>query len=377
MDVLIRRAQIYSLSIVDRDSRSARLVLATALGLTGACAAQRPSPASITEVVRPRTVREHESTASTPASTSPGRDGRRSTPVPVQATEPAIARVNGVEIPRREFTDLVIRAHGIGVLEQWIGLDAAREHAERRGIAVHEDDVRRERERALRRLAASGLGEETPDVGAAEQSLEAALSARNISPEELDLVLRRNAYLRKCVEADMTLSDADVLEEMDRAYGPRVVVRHIQLATPAEADRILERYVAGVPFDELARTHSTNRASAGQGGLLEPFSRGDSVWPAVLRETAFSLEQGAVSPAIRVGAWYHLVRLEQRIPAVHRDLAAVRPELERRVRERKADEGMFALYENLVRTATIEINDPGLRSSFERRKSQRNPTQPP
>lgn len=299
----------------------------------------------------------------------------------------AIASVNGASISRESFVQLLLKSHGVGILEQWIGLEAVRQYAESRGIVVTERDVRGERERALRKLSSTGTGSGAPlatsstntarsdsgpaDSDSAERSLEAAMAARNVSPEELDLILRRNACLRKCVEADLAVSEAELHEEMDRVYGERVEVRHIQLATPGEVDRVLERWVAGAAFEDLARTHSTNEASATRGGLLEPFSRGSEEVPPLLRQTAFAMEPGAVSPAIRVGPWYHLLRLERRIPAEARDLGSVRAELERQVRERRTEAGMFALYEKLFRAATIEIPDADLRAAFSKRHPDR------
>lgn len=304
----------------------------------------------------------------------------------------AIASVNGASISRESFVQLLLKSHGVGILEQWIGLEAVRQYAESRGIVVTERDVRGERERALRKLSSTGTGSGTPlatsstnaarsdsgpansnsaDSDSAERSLEAAMAARNVSPEELDLILRRNACLRKCVEADLAVSEMELHEEMDRVYGQRVEVRHIQLATPGEVDRVLERWVAGAAFEDLARTHSANEASAARGGLLEPFSRGSEEVPPLLRQTAFAMEPGAVSPAIRVGPWYHLLRLERRIPAESRDLGSVRAELERQVRERRTEAGMFALYEKLFRAATIEIPDADLRAAFSKRHPDR------
>ena len=360
---------------------------AACLLLVGGCASRSRSAETVSDALRrPAGSRRAPVTLRSEPGESTRGSERPSSSLD-ESGDTAIAIVNGSPISRGEFVQLVLKSHGVGLLEQWIGLEAARQHAEERHLVVTDADVRRERELALQELSSiatvEGAGVEpssassdsassdSADSSSAERSLEAVMAARNVSAEELGFVLRRNAYLRKSVEADLTVSEAELQEEMDQVYGERVEVRHIQLATPADVDRVLERFVGGVAFDDLARTYSANQASAARGGLLEPFSRRAEELPELLRQTAFAMEPGAVSPALRVGPWYHILRLERRIPAETRELRAVRSEMERRVRERRTDPAMFALYEKLFRATTIQIRDAGLKSAFEKRHPER------
>ena len=359
-----------------------RLRIAACLLLACACASQRRPAETVSDVLSrpsrggrspivPRSERSEPTLTPDPSSNSLD-----------DANNTAIAIVNGSPISRRQFVELLLKSHGVGILEPWIGLEAARQYAQSRHILVTFADIRRERELALQKLSvmaavvgteadASSVNPSSAEPNSAERSLEAVMAARNVSAEELELILRRNAYLRKSVEADLTVSEAELREEMDQVYGERVEVRHIQLATPAEVDRVLERLDNGEAFDDLARTHSANQASAARGGLLEPFSRRAEEWPELLRQTAFAMEPGTVSPALRVGPWYHILRLERRIPMDAREFGTVRPELDRRVRQRRMDPAMFALYEKLFRAATIEIQDAGLKAAFEKRHPER------
>jgi len=289
-------------------------------------------------------------------------------PAPGQTLTDAdtIAKINGRAIGRNRLFDLLVRSRGAEVLEQLTAFESAAALATEKGLTISEADVAYER-----RLAAERIGNplapftsEPMDDAAAEQLLQTVLAEKRISPTEFDLVLRRNAYLRKIVEHDEAFSEAQYAAEFQRAYGERVCVRHIQLATPAEVARVQERLNAGEPFETLARTHSANRASAQNGGLLEPFARNEDQLPEVFRQAAFALNPGDASGAIRIGEWYHLMRVESRIPPEQRDLRAVRDILTERLRRRLGEAAMFTLYERLLREATMEVFDPVLRDAY-------------
>lgn len=309
------------------------------------------------------------------ATTSRDRSPRIVTnrPQQVPPNEAVIATVNGRPIPRARMVDLLLRSRGSEVLEQLIGLETAQMAASERGLTISRADVDREARRALRRLA-DPLSSVTPDQfdrRAAERLLDTVLAERGMSREEFDIVMRRNAFLRKIVESELALTEEQLREEFRRVYGKRVQVRHIQLATLAEVARVKERLAAGEDFGELAGRYSANVASAASRGLLEPFSAGDEELPALFREVSFSLKPGEISDTTRVGEWYHLIKSEKVLSAQQRDLANVRDELERSLRERVTEPAMFALFENLFLNASIEINDPLLAEAFDKKQARR------
>ncbi len=293
-------------------------------------------------------------------------DGMR--PGPAGGGQP-IATINDQPIARHRVVDLLLRSHGVGLLEQLIALEAAQALATEKGLDVGAARVDQEYARALRRLVdpLSSITSGPFDRGQAERLLDVILADRNMSRDEFIIVVRRNAYLRAIVESQQVVTERQLRAEYQRAFGERVQVRHIQLATPAEVSRVKDRLDTGADFGELAGLYSGNVASARVGGLLEPFPANDDEVPELLREVAFSLEPGVVSGAVRIGSWYHLLRLERRIASEDRDFAQVRPMLKRRVRERRADPAMGRLYERLFREASIEIHDPVLREAFERK----------
>ena len=284
-----------------------------------------------------------------------------------------IATVNGRPIARRRIVDLLLYSHGAGILEQIIGLETARIEAERLGIETTQEDVDREYERAMARLVdpLAAVTPSTTDRQSAEKVLETVMAQRNVSREELDIVIRRTTYLRRIAMSQEHLTEAQLRGEFSRVYGPRVEVRHIQLATLGEVERVRERLVAGDDFAALATRFSANQASAQAGGLLAPFSAIDEAVPEAFRQAAFSLAVGQVSPAVRTGQWHHLIRLERALPASERRYEDVVGELEVSLRERLADAALLPLFEKLFDAATIEIHDPALKEAFGRKHPNR------
>ena len=224
-------------------------------------------------------------------------------------TEP-IATVNGRAMQRHRIVDLLLRANGVGVLEQLVVLDAAAELATHKGLTITQADIDREYDAALRKLVDpfSGASSGNFDREAAERTLESVLAQRHISREEFRLGMRRHADLRRIGESELTFTREQLQAELQRRYGPRLEVRHIQLASPRSAARIRARLANGEDFAQLAREHSANLISAEAGGLLQPFSDKDDALPALFRQTASSLKAGEVSEAGRGGGWCRVGR---------------------------------------------------------------------
>jgi len=307
----------------------------------------------------------------------PGATFHASTPAPngSLAGSAAVATVNGRPVAASQLVDLLLRSHGPGILEQLVALYAAEDMAKKKGLSVTDKDVDQEFELSLRRLV-NPLPTASPvpfDRTEAERLLESVLDQRNISREEFFLPLRRNAYLRKVASTDLTLTDAQLRAEYDRRFGERVLVRHIQLASSAEASRIQERLVAGESFAELATRYSANTASGKNGGLLDPISAVDDEVPENFRRAAFALEPGQISGVVRIGEWYHVLKLENQIAAEQPDFNSVKEELARAVRDRLVEARMRELYEQSLTQAKVDVQDPALREGYERRVRQRTP----
>jgi parvulin-like peptidyl-prolyl isomerase len=364
--------------------------------LVPACAQREAEPASVRDHWQQQKAAESESAESAPARSrqskpDPDRSdeqhaGRGTEPRgAAAATGPSggaassehgavepIATVGGQVISRERVVDLLLRGHGPGILEQLIVLEAAEQEADRLGIRITTADVDREYEQTLKQLLdpLADVSQGMLDREEAERVLDAVLAERNISRAEYRLGIRRQTLLRAIVTAELEATDEQLKRAYDQHYGPQVQVRHIQVATPAQVAEVQSALRQGEDFAELARTHSAHLASASQGGLLEPFTHTDQRVPAALRELAFQLEPDEVSNPLRLGRWYHLVRLERRLAAESPPLDRVREQLAQRVRDALAPAAMQDRYRQLLRESEVRIFDPALREAFERRRDR-------
>ena len=312
------------------------------------------------------------STADRPPRTGPDDQPPASAPVPPKvnsapSTSDAIGSINQIEVPRQRVLDLLMKSRGPLVFEQVAMLAVVERLAADRGLSVSRFDIDREYEITLRALTdpLAAVNTDSFDRKKAGELLDAILSRRDVSREEFMIGVRRNAYLRRITESEIEVSEDQLRAAFLHRHGPRVQVRHIQLATPGEVARIKQALAGGADFSALARQHSANQGSAARGGLLEPFSLDDPEVPAAIRSVTARLGDSSPSDAVRVGQWYHVLRLEHMLPADSVRLEDVRSELGDDVRRRLADPEMRKLYQTLFENADITIVDPVLRDAFD------------
>ncbi|MCC7292957.1 MAG: peptidyl-prolyl cis-trans isomerase [Phycisphaerales bacterium] len=342
---------------------TAAMGLVAAVGLSGSCAS---GPSSIPAA---RSVTDEWNAAAKPADASLSAGAAVSigeeTSTPQAA--PVAVMEGGGGVKREPFVDLLIRFHGPALLEELAVTTCAQQELERRGLAVRDEDVELEYQTLLADMtnplhAVTGAA---PDRREAQRVLEAVLAERNIPLAQFRLGVRRQAMLRKLIERETTVSDEEVERDLRARRGERVQVRHIQVATPAQAETVLRELRGGAAFADVAGKFSGNAATAARGGLLEPFSRDDERVPAILREAAFNLPAGEVSAPLRVGHWYHVLTLEGRLPALEAPDAATLEDVRRRLTRMKQDEALPRLYRRMLEEANIVVLDPALKDAYD------------
>jgi hypothetical protein len=130
--------------------------------------------------------------------------------------------------------------------------------------------------------------------------------------------------LRDSVIQVDTLVTLEQLRTLYAAESPEVELhaRHIMMtypleATPAQRDSVRQvlnqlrtRIVGGARFEDLARQYSQDPGSAGNGGDLGFFARGEMVLP--FEEAVLALEPGEVSQVVETPMGLHVIRLEER-----------------------------------------------------------------
>ncbi len=131
----------------------------------------------------------------------------------------------------------------------------------------------------------------------------------------------------------------------------RIRLRQILVPTPNEARDVVRR-VRKDPksFAVLAQTRS-RAPEASTGGMMGLFARGEL--PAELEPVAFGLATGDTSDVVQSPLGYHVLRVEERVPARAAGLPecreAARPELLRR----KSDTGVREFVRSLLARAKV------------------------
>ena len=279
----------------------------------------------------------------------------------------AIAIANGRSVSRTDFVDVLVQAYGLEVLQQLIMLELAKGHAGELGLHVNRAEIDAEFQNARDKIAKeAGMSSEEATDANKQKALEQVLQSKHISMAEFMVSMERNAYLRKAVEGSLKVDPKTVREEFARTYGEKVRVRHIQV--PISETRVLQDVVTrisrGDDFAELARRFSSNADSASRGGEMEPFTFKANLDPA-LREAAFSLAPGETSPPIRTGRFFHILKLEERIPPENVRFEDVREQVERNMRERAVGVGMEKLAIRLFKQSKVRVLDPELQRRYQ------------
>lgn len=277
----------------------------------------------------------------------------------------ALVIVNGRPIARQQVMDLLLEAHGLAIMQQLIVLELARAETQARGLSVSGADIDAELNDALQKLVAGAAPGAALSEQAKRQALERVLEDKGLSMAEFMIGMERNAHLRKIVEGELTIADDDLRVEFGRVYGARLRARQIVLRDATGVREALAALAANEDFAAVARRLSSDPLSAAAGGELPPFTSDDAEVPAAVREAAFGLADGTVSPAIRSDDRYYIVKVESRIPPENVRFEDVREALTASVKSRMLPKRMSGLASELFRKANIRVLHPKLREQYE------------
>ncbi|WP_022694354.1 peptidylprolyl isomerase [Ponticaulis koreensis] len=122
-----------------------------------------------------------------------------------------------------------------------------------------------------------------------------------------------NILIENLVSAEV--DDAAILEMYEaqtalQQLGEEVLIRHILVETEEEADELYQELRGGAEFAEVAFTHSIDRSSSAEGGLLgyflpEEFS---APFPSIINRTAV----GAISSPFESDLGWHIIKIDDR-----------------------------------------------------------------
>ena len=133
-------------------------------------------------------------------------------------------------------------------------------------------------------------------------------------------------------EVDAAVSESALQElygdELTRQkLAEEIRVRHILRDTKDQADLLVVKLNAGVPFAEIAEKFSTDTSTAVNGGDLGYVTRGDVL--AEFADVAFSLPVGSRSEPFRTEYGWHIVMVDDRRQSEAASYDELRPKLAR------------------------------------------------
>jgi peptidyl-prolyl cis-trans isomerase C len=137
------------------------------------------------------------------------------------------------------------------------------------------------------------------------------------------------------------VSDAEIQKEYDKfkaqASGTEYKVRHILVEKEDEAKAILAQLKAGAKFEDLAKKNSKDPGSAPNGGELD-FASPASYVPE-FSQAMVALKKGETTETpVKTQFGYHIIRLDDTRAAQFPPLADVKPQIQQRLAQQKAQQ---------------------------------------
>lgn len=156
-----------------------------------------------------------------------------------------------------------------------------------------------------------------------------ALAALKLKEADLLQHFANNLLLTRLYEREvgnLTVDESETKSYFEQNKGqfdsPEMVkVSHIQVETKERAEQLAAEIAAGGNFAALAKSSSLDEETAGIGGSLRWFERGEM--ELAFEQAAFALEPGQVSGAVQTSAGWHLIRMESKQPAKANEYADV------------------------------------------------------
>ena len=133
---------------------------------------------------------------------------------------------------------------------------------------------------------------------------------------------------------------------------PRVATAEEKAAARKKAAELKERCEAGEDFGELARQHSDDKQSAARSGDLGLKRKGE--WLPALEEVSWGLMPGRVSSPVETRFGYHLIRVDEKLPAGLPPIDEVRDEITAALRAQKSPKKLGRLVEEARKEIKVE-----------------------
>ncbi|MGH7566462.1 MAG: peptidylprolyl isomerase, partial [Gemmatimonadota bacterium] len=200
----------------------------------------------------------------------------------------------------------------------------------------------------------------------------------SLQMEEWRNTLLVNQFRENVIWKAVKVDEAKLKEWYDQNVGEQVTVDHILIRVPQgagasgsaagdpeaqkqaakrEADSLLVALRGGADFTGAAREHSDDPASAGNGGRMNPFGRGEMVQP--FEQAAFETPVGQFAPVIESQFGFHILKVVERSKPALDDM---REEIESQLARPMQNEAEDRYITNLMETSRLEFYETNIDS---------------
>ncbi|NLJ81078.1 MAG: hypothetical protein GX335_08645 [Firmicutes bacterium] len=227
-------------------------------------------------------------------------------------TDEVVATVNGVEITKIEFYELLEKQYGIYALQELIQKELVTQKSAATSIGIADDDFN------------EFYSAFEQQVGG-PQEVQMFLLQNNMTEDQFKEQLRWNLLISELSMQEVEATEKAVTDwfELNRSFYDRPAnaeVSHILVDTEEEANEILTALENEEDFAKLAQEKSLDPGSAASGGYLGHVQKGETV--PEFEEMIFSLDVGEYGLTESNFGW-HIILVHERFPEQAADLTEI------------------------------------------------------
>lgn len=256
-----------------------------------------------------------------------------------------IVRVNGTPIRQAEVVERLWQRYGPATLDEMVDEMLLRQAAKAAGVKAEPSEV----ERRVTRIK-----EQFGDPALFQSQLEqAGSSVEKLKADIADQVSIGNLVIsaRKITLSDAELRKAFEARKAKLAAPPAVHLRHILVASPKEADEIIDRVKGGADFTKLARERSLAPTGKLKGGDYGFVTKG--LLPAEIDEIAFAMKTGELR-AVRSPKGVHILQALERRASKPADFSKIKNDLRDLVLSERIKDALPSYLQELRQKADIK-----------------------
>ena len=221
------------------------------------------------------------------------------------APSEAVATVNGKEIERDALYGEMVKATGAETLDAMIANEIIKQEMEKADIKVTQEEM--DAEMAVYEKAYGG-----------QEALESAVAATGMTMEDLTADIEAQVKIEKLLGPEIEITDEAIKTYFEEnkeslAQPAQVEASHILVETKEKAAEVAAKLADGGDFAELAKEHSTDTATAANGGELGAFGTGEMA--AEFEEAAFNMAVNEISEPVETEYGFHIIKVTSKTEA--------------------------------------------------------------